>query len=128
MNFLNNITIKYKLFLGFLLLLVFVIIIIFTSYSGLYSLRRTQRTLTQIEFPLTIELLKLRTTLNRERMTLTRIIMLSSKKEGSSLNEELADYDHEVNSIVDTIKKLGKYNSEIMIGIGEFTVQRKNYI
>lgn len=127
MKWMNNLNIKNKLLLGFALLLTFVLVFVAVAYNGLSTMRDTQRTLTHIEYPLTLELLKLRTNINRERSTINRIVLIQAERKYAEWRSELISLDTTITAISDSIKILAKENPIIIGGIQEFTAKRKIY-
>ncbi|MCK9424527.1 MAG: HAMP domain-containing protein [Ignavibacteriaceae bacterium] len=127
MKWINNLNIKNKLLLGFALLLAFVLIMIYTAFNSLTTMRESQRILTNIEYPLSIELLTLRTSINRERITINRIVMIQDAQKTKELQDEMDDLDTTVTSILDSIKVLAKDYAQIIADIESFSTARKTF-
>ena len=126
MTWINNLTIKNKLLLGFALLIVFVLIMIYTAFNSFNTMRESQRILANIEYPLSIELLTLRTSMNRERITINRIVMIQDAQKSKELYDEIEDLDSTIISIADSILVLAKDYPPIIEGIKSFNSARKN--
>ncbi|MDP2338788.1 MAG: methyl-accepting chemotaxis protein [Bacteroidota bacterium] len=127
MKWINKLSIRNKLLLGFTVLLTFVLVLIYVSFSSLTTIRDTQRTLTTVEYPLSIELLKLRSALNRERLAITRIVLVQDDEVTKQWNDELVGLNTTVTSIIDTIQILGKDKPKIISGIQDFARQRNTF-
>lgn len=127
MKWINKLSIKNKLLLGFTILLTFVLVLIYVSFSSLTTMRDTQRTLTTVEYPLSIELLKLRSALNRERLAITRIVLVQDDQVSKQWYDELIDMNTTITSIIDTIQVLGKDHPKIISDIQGFAHQRKTF-
>ncbi len=127
MKWINNLNIKNKLLLGFAVLLVIVLIMISVAFVNLITIRDRQQELTTIEYPLSIELLKLRIDFNRERITIDRISLLMDPQVYQQSRYDLMDLDTSITATLDNIRKLAKIYPQIISGVQNIIAQRNTF-
>lgn len=127
MKWFNNLSLRNKLILGFGLMLVCLAGVIGAAYLGLSAIGRDQQALTEVEFPLSLELVKIRTMLNRERIALMGIIDAATPKERDTWSRDLREIDEEVDERMKAVDALKLRDPQILKEWGRFGEIRQKY-
>ncbi len=106
MKWFNNLAIRNKLLVGFGLMLVCLGIVVVTAYTSVTSISEAQETLFYVEFPLTVELVKFRNSLHKDRVILTRLLSAKTPLEKKEYLKEADEMDQDIVKHLDRIQLL----------------------
>lgn len=100
MRFFININTRTKLLISFSMLLAIIAVMAATAYIGMRSVERVQRYLVDVEFPISIEVAKIRNIINRERTIESRIALASDTASREQWIKDLKESEAEANNMV----------------------------
>jgi methyl-accepting chemotaxis protein len=128
MKWFVNISTKSKLFFGFGVMILLIIIVSITAYTSIAGLHKTLVKLFEVEVPLSLEIVKSRTAMGMERMILARMIETDKKSDLDFLNRDLKENDKEIEVKINKFTELGGNNQNYMELINQLSAKRKEFI
>jgi len=128
MKWFINTSIRNKLFIVFGLMLFLIAIVIFSAYAGLNASRQAQQILINVDFPYTLEVTKLQSNLNRERVVLRRMIDAVTPADQVLWHQDIEELDAEIDEGLRMISSLELSDKTLLNIIEELRVSRQNYI
>ena len=99
MKYFENFLMRTKLLLGFGLIWLMFIVVIFVAYSGITSIMQSVKKLHNVEFKIAIQATELRSRLNNNRSAMLEMMMTTDKSKQIAL-------ENDVNERVEIIKKI----------------------
>lgn len=127
MEWLINLSVRWKLTILTSVLLFILLIVIFTSLDGIRGFSNSQQQLFEVEYPLTLNLSKLSSDLSRERFALRRFVASRNINEKISWHQEMMDVKSEIDEKIEVIDGLSVNLEKIPIIIAEFKEVRDSF-
>lgn len=128
MKWFIDVSTRKKLLMGFTVMLVFMAIIDVFAYIGITSVNQFQNKMMEVEFPLTVECVKLKNLTNRERLLMSRIIMMRRGPLVEQLNNDTHVAENEINDALQAITGLARGHQEYTSLVGKIITSRNEYV
>jgi methyl-accepting chemotaxis protein len=121
-------TTKTKLFIGFGLMVLFLLFVIVTAYSGITNIRKSQSELFQEDFLPATELIELRSDQNRVRAQLLEMMMIKDRARQQALGEDIRGRAKDVDEGVKKISEALKEHPQELKKFEELISVRASYV
>jgi nitrogen fixation/metabolism regulation signal transduction histidine kinase len=128
MKWFVNISTKGKLFVGFGVMIVLIMIVSITANMSMAGLHNNLVKLFEVEVPLSLEIVKSRNAMSMERMILSRMIETEKKSELDALYGDLKENDKEIQEKLNMIMKFGSGNQKYIELIDQLSVKRTEFL
>ncbi|MDH4161585.1 MAG: methyl-accepting chemotaxis protein [Nitrospirota bacterium] len=111
MKWFLNISTRNKLFAGFTLMIAFIMIIMAVAYKAFTVIHETQEVMINLEFPVTLQLAKLRSMLNREREFMSRMVLSGKDADRKQWHDDIKQAGREYDEGMQSLLKLVRDNA-----------------
>jgi methyl-accepting chemotaxis protein len=135
MNWFLNLTTRKKLFLGFGLMVLLLVIVFVTAYNGVAQIQESQIGLFKVDFTAATELLEMRADQNRIRAQMLEMMLVKDRVKQQALEEDINERQESVGEGIKAISEsLKSYPPEFrkfegMLSIlNDFTKTRKDLV
>lgn len=127
MKWFMDISTRKKLLIGFAVMIVFLAIIDVFAYIGITSENQFQHRMMDVEFPLTVACVMLKNFTNRERLLMSRVLMIRRGSVMEQLNNDIRVVNDEINGALQKIAGLA-HDPEYASRIEQIISNRNKYI
>jgi len=127
MQWFLNLTTRTKLFFGFGTVLLFLAVIIGTSFRGITAIQQSQRQLFEEEFADAVDLKDIRANQNAIRAAVMAMAMLTKRSDQNALDEEIKSRRREVDDRLRQLLERNRNDEELLSDLRQFNSIRNEY-
>ncbi|MCI0530116.1 MAG: methyl-accepting chemotaxis protein, partial [Nitrospira sp.] len=114
MKWFLNLSTRAKLFLGFGLMIVFLIIIIVTAYISIVAIQESQKILFEKDFIIATDLLELKSNQNRQHSQILEMTLRTSKSDQESIEQNIKASAKEIDEWVQKLFEHGRDDPKLL--------------
>ena len=115
MNWFLNFKIQNKIFFGFGLMLVFLVVMTAVAYQNITSIRESQEKLFQSDFAIALELVEFRSDMNRMRAIFPLMLLYAGHQSEIKIwHEKVNEVDKDIKTTIPKIRKLIQNDQDFM--------------
>ena len=119
MNWFLNLTTRAKLFFGFGLITILLIISITMAYRIISTIQQSQAVLVEKDFTMVVDLLEIRAFENRLRAKFMEMSLKTERSDQEALEHEIRTYSGKVDERLQSLATLGRDEPKFLAGIDE---------
>ncbi len=127
MRWFVNLSTRAKLLFGFGLLLVLLIVVIVTAYTGLTTIQQSQATLYRENFQVAWETLQIRALQNEQQAEVLRMMLMADRSAHAASERELRKRAEEIDERMQRLMELGRNDANFFRGLEEFKTTLEAY-
>ncbi|MFA6900166.1 MAG: methyl-accepting chemotaxis protein, partial [Desulfurivibrionaceae bacterium] len=127
MKWFLNLSTRAKIILSFGLMLVLLVVIVVTAYTGIRAINESQRELVQSGFPSTLNLMEIRADQNRTRAQLLEMMMTSDSAKQQALAQDIKERSADIDQKLKELMALKKDDQKFLAKIQELNSIRETY-
>ncbi len=129
MNWILNFKIQNKIFFGFGLMLVFLVVMTAVAYKNITSIRESQERLFQDDFAIALELVEFRSDMNRIRAIIPIMLLhAGDQSEVKKWHEKVNEVDNDIKPLILKIRKLMQNDPDSLNKLDELTSMFNAYV
>ena len=127
MKWFLNLSTRAKLFLGFGLMVLLLVVMVTTAYDGIGTIRASQQRLYEVDFADAVDLSLLRANSNGARMETLEMMLTPRPSEQGALQREIQNRKKTNDEIVQKLQQRNRGDAEFLRQLGEFDQLRAAY-
>jgi len=124
MKWFINTSTKNKFLIGFLVIVLLMAVIIINISSGLDKIRGQEKTMVEVELPMSLELAKLGADISSERVSMSRVVNYNDSLEIDVINEINIEMNNRLNKLSEIEQKAPQY----ALLLKDLSEKRSDYI
>jgi len=127
MKWLLNLTMRTKLFLGFGLMIIFLISVIFAAYTGITMIQKSQKDLFQEDFDKALGFMELKSDQNRTRADLLEMMLTKERSKQQALELDVRERAKEIDQLIKKLLEYVKHDLMTLKMLEELNSTREAY-
>jgi methyl-accepting chemotaxis protein len=127
MKWFLDLSTRAKLFLGFGLMILFLVVVIATSYRGITAIRDSERKLFEEEFENVLDLKDIRSNQNAVRGDVLAMMLAANRPDQDKLNQDIKERSQHATERIQRLLKRNEGNPNLFSRLQEFNAVRTAY-
>jgi methyl-accepting chemotaxis protein len=127
MKWFLDLTTRTKLFVGFSLMIIFLLVVIVTAYTGITAIRESQKHLYEEEFANAVDLTALISHQNAARAALLTMMSMTQRSDQEAAHQDVKDRTKEINEVTQGLLARGRNDPQFLGKLEELNAIQESF-